>query len=80
MPLSPTSDAAGRNKPRQPLAGRKRGRERLEIAIVDADELRFQAKRPLQLLLIMDFHERVHAERQGRLLRAPRRRRHRPRP
>src|SRR5580704_17114222 len=45
-------DAAGRNEPGQPLAGRKCGGEGFQIAIVDADQLRFQGKRPLQLLLI----------------------------
>ena len=66
MPLSPTMMRPGRNEPRQPLAGGERGLERLQVAIVDADEFRFQAKRPLQLLVIVDFDQRVHAEREGR--------------
>ncbi len=41
--------------------------EGFQIAVVDADQLRFQAKRPFQLILIMDFYENVHAVREGRL-------------
>src|SRR5580698_1577819 len=56
-------DPAGRNLPRQPLAGGKRRRKSFEVAVVDADQPRLQAQRALELLFVMHFDERVHAER-----------------
>ena len=65
MPLSPTTMRSARNEPRQPLARRERRLEGLEVAIVDADEPRFQPQRALEFLLVMHFDQHVHAEREG---------------
>ena len=67
MPLSPTTMRSAGTQRRQPLAGGKRGLEGPQIAVVDADQPRFQAKRALQFVLVMDFDQHVHAEREGRI-------------
>ncbi len=54
-------NAIGRHQRRETLGGRKRGGEGLEIAIVDADELRVELERPVKLGLVMHFGEHVHA-------------------
>ena len=80
MPLSPTMMRPGRHEARQPLAGRKRRLEGFQVAVVDADEPRFQAQRPLQLVFVMNFDQRIHAERNGRGFELRARRHRRPRP
>ena len=66
MPLSPTHDMPGRDVARQPLAGGKRGLEGFQIAVVDADQPRFQAQRAGEFVFVMHFDQHVHAERRRR--------------
>src|SRR5262245_22410310 len=61
-------DAAFWNLRRQQLADRYLGLEGLEIAVVDADQPRPAVQRPLELALVMDFEQHVHAERLGGVL------------
>ena len=65
---------------RQPFADRQRGLEGPQIAIVDADQARFQLERAVQFNFIMNFNQHIHAVFDGCLLRSlvPRRRRRPP--
>jgi hypothetical protein len=56
----------GRHAWREPLRRGERGIERLEVAVVDADQLGTEAKRPLELSLVMHFSQQVHSERPRR--------------
>src|SRR6266702_40595 len=46
---------------RQRLAGRKRGLEGAQIAVVDADHRRTQLERPIELGTVVDLDQHVHA-------------------
>src|SRR5580704_16494061 len=59
-------DPVGWNAPRQPLAGGKRRLEGFQVAVVDADQPRLQPQRAVELIFVMHFDERIHAERGGR--------------
>src|SRR5262245_24510346 len=53
---------------RQLFADCKRRAERPQIAIVDADQPRFQLERSLQFNFIMNFNQDIHTVGEGRLL------------
>ena len=59
---------------------RERGLEGVQIAVVDADQPRFQRQRAVELGLVVHLDQRVHAERMRRRLRARAPSRRRPRP
>src|SRR5438874_2844180 len=61
-------DAVARDFWRQQAAGRQRGVERLEVAVVDADQPRAPPQRALKFALIVDFEQHVHAVVEGRVL------------
>jgi hypothetical protein len=53
--------AVGGDQRGQPFGGAQIGLHDLEIAVVDADQLRFQLQRPLQLGFIVHLDQHVHA-------------------
>ena len=55
-------DAVRRHARREALGRGKRRGEALEVAVVDADERRVEAQRPVELGLVMHLGENVHAE------------------
>src|ERR1700722_9331023 len=61
-------DAVIRDLRRQPLGDFERGDEGFEIAVVDADERRFEPQRALELGVVMDLEQHVHAMGEGRRL------------
>ena len=65
-------DAVARDQRGQPLAGRQRGLEGLEVAVVDADQARFEPQRALELGFVVHFEQHVHAERERGVSRASR--------
>src|SRR5450830_1360786 len=67
-------DALAWNIRRQPLAHGQRSLEAAQVAIVDADETRAQPERARKLLLVVHFHQHVHAIGEGRILDRLRRR------
>src|SRR5215813_1394287 len=54
-------DAAGRDSRRQASRGRKRRLERPQVAVVDPDEARAKLERAVELALVMDFEQDIHA-------------------
>ena len=54
-------NALARDLRRQPLADRERGLEGAQIAVVDADQPRFELQRALKLIFLMNFNQHVHA-------------------
>ena len=66
----------GRDERREALGHGKRRLEGPEVAVVDAEQRRGEAERPLQLRLVMHLDEHVHAELDRGVLQrtAPRRR------
>ncbi len=62
----------GRDLWREPLGGREIDLQRLEIAVVDADQPGLQAQRPLELGAIMHLDEYVHPQRPGEARQLPR--------
>ncbi len=73
-------DMTERNPSGQALAGLKRRVECPQVAIVDADEPRFQPQRAFELPAVVHFDQRVHAERESGRLQLARAARCRPRP
>src|SRR6266446_8787622 len=55
-------DTAGWDPRRQALADRKRRLERLEVSIVDPNQLRAHPKRPFELGFVVYFQQGIHAE------------------
>ena len=60
-----------RDQRRQRFAGRKRGLEGAQIAVVDADHRRTKFQRAVELGALMDFDQDVHAVRERRVLDVP---------
>src|SRR5262245_13015424 len=54
-------DALPRNLRCQPLAGGERGLEGPKIAVVDADQPGTAAERPVELVLVVNLYQNVHA-------------------
>ena len=54
-------EAIARDQGRQPLADCQRRFECTQIAVVDADEPRFQTQRAFELIFLVNFNENVHA-------------------
>src|SRR5262249_9146751 len=71
-PALANGNATWRNFRRQAPAGGERRLERLQIAVVDSDELRPQAQRALELALVVHFQQDIHAERDGAGFQIPR--------
>src|SRR5665213_2742588 len=60
--------AIARHQRGQPLAHRERGDERMQVAIVDADEPRAQPESARQLGFVVHLKQHVHAKRDRRIL------------
>src|ERR1700722_9659776 len=56
---------------RQRLAGRKRGLEGAQVAVIDADHRRTKLQCALEFSAVMDFDQDIHAERNGRVFDIP---------
>ncbi len=60
MPAFADDDALARHQRREPLAGRQRGLEGAQVAVVDADQPRLQLQGALQFILLMNFDQNIH--------------------
>ena len=62
MPLSPTTTRSSGTRGASRSADLERGDEGLEVAVIDADERRFEPERTLELGVVVHLEQHVHAE------------------